>query len=1048
MSLLYEILVRKNLSPLNFTAIGLTLESPIDAHVARLYNGIYSIPYPRTNKNHGIARSIHGIQHVTRAAINIPIFANLYRRFGNVEALALTNEDIKLLQIAALFHDSAREAEGEDHWDQESALFFYEYVTKSLGLSPIKAKLFAEAIANKDADEANYFELKGIYWVKREEKSPKNIYQKLIHDADCLEIIRARDHFDANYLDFYKDIAVRDEEAFDIMASLITEARSLIAFQGDSRSSLNYALKQKYEHENAYRDIKACISEYPSLHSLMIRLSQNELLTEDKLYQPLLKSFPKQPLSVVTEESLREAMDSGNLFLRGIGTPSAARDKDGELAASVEIRKMTRVPGTPTRTKKPNNLEKYGSPNRSVSMIAYGAGVYSSQGFLIFPNIDHVAKVSDTNDWTGYGKKNYVLPEITREEREARLDLLLRKLKKGGTSQQSMDHIITTHNEILYRVTEAHAIYFTQDPTPANARLYGKTSPLNPYTHYLQALFLQIEYEKTTGKKLPIFEYSGIHNFIKAAPVYTDEEIVTIWVEIVSKLIKEELKIQWYCSESLTTLKIKAIYGLGFIKKLTSIDLNYSKELRAKIDLALEKEKTKCLIEYKKIILDRDIIQNWNQLRFLLQLPIDKYRAELWLEVIGRLGTIITDGDRLSGLLLLPLDKLNAWHREAIWRSVCGQLTTLIKNGNQLSNLLQLPLDKLSALKRAQILEAVDGRLEILIQNGSQLYNLLSLEQLNVGFREKIWQAVQDKFDLLIKNEVELDQLLGLPESILSTKQKEQIKIDFQRGLDQLMLRLIYGTKFRFAPGMNGQLYGINGMYMSTDYKKEIDRLRSQPIGTYLFYPYPGQKGDLILAFIDKVGKFNQTIISLNPSGSRVVRCLGYTFSSLQEFIRSNSMGSNALLKSALLPIPEKEAVDEFESGVEIISAPMIGKSSFFAGGKPTIIGIHGAIDYQQTLKLLEGQSIGTYLLRQSVIEKKTIVLALVVAEGEVYQYKIELDPTGKGRVKVSDYIFPSLQFFIEEFSSYSSRRLKKALLPIPSNEEVDVHSSEVSIKA
>lgn len=84
------------------------------------------------------------------------------------------------------------------------------------------------------------------------------------------------------------------------------------------------------------------------------------------------------------------------------------------------------------------------------------------------------------------------MPEITREEREARLDLLLRKLKKWGSSQQSMDHIITTHNEILYRITEAHAIYFTQDPTPSNARLYGKNSHLNRYTHYLQALFLQI----------------------------------------------------------------------------------------------------------------------------------------------------------------------------------------------------------------------------------------------------------------------------------------------------------------------------------------------------------------------------------------------------------------------------------------------------------------------------------------------------------------------------------------------------------------------------
>ena len=614
MTLMQEILAKKNLDPELFEpGVKLTLDMPIDVHVAWVYDNIYAKPYPNAVNNTGISRNIHGVQHVTRAAINIPIFANLFSMFKDTEALYLNDEDIKLLQIAALFHDSAREGEGEDLWDQESALFFYQYATKILNVTPSKAKLLAEAIVNKDADEVNYFELKDMAWVKRETKLPRNIYQKLIHDADCLEIIRARDHFEAEYLDFYKYIAVGNKVAFDIVARLITEARSLIALQGDSRYGTNYALKQKYENEHAYSYIRACISEHPLLHPLIIRLSKQKLLSKDELSQPLLESYEKEQLSLVTEQSLREAMYSGKLFIRGIGAPANFhnnRTKVDETAGVLEIRKMIRVPGMPTRTKKPDRIKKYGNPNRSISMISHGAGVFASQGFLIFnPNIDHMVEMYFTNAGTGFGKKNYSVTKKTRLEKEIALDLLHQRLKKGGSSLRVNDEI-TTHNEILYRMTKADAIYFTQDPTPYNRRMHGNYLPHNSHTHYLQALYLQIEYQKATGIILPIFEYSGVHNFIKAAPKYSEDEIVAMWVAMVSKLITDDLKTKGYCSDSLTSLKIKAIDGFISndlsIKKQITIDTNYSPLLRAKIDLALEEEKAKCLDRYVKELKDSE----------------------------------------------------------------------------------------------------------------------------------------------------------------------------------------------------------------------------------------------------------------------------------------------------------------------------------------------------------------------------------------------------------------------------------------------------------
>ena len=81
--------------------------------------------------------------------------------------LALTEEDIFLLQLALLFHDSERQNDGEDMWDQDSALTLYRYLIDA-GAPPEKAKLIAEAMANKDAADDNYFELdiKELTWKK------------------------------------------------------------------------------------------------------------------------------------------------------------------------------------------------------------------------------------------------------------------------------------------------------------------------------------------------------------------------------------------------------------------------------------------------------------------------------------------------------------------------------------------------------------------------------------------------------------------------------------------------------------------------------------------------------------------------------------------------------------------------------------------------------------------------------------------------------------------------------------------------------------------
>src|SRR3990167_6275917 len=177
---LATLMAKKKLDIHSFKLCSIRLEDDIAAHATWAFNHIYNIPYPGEEakaKERGIARLMHGIQHTRRVAMLIPVFANLYRRYNDHDALALTEEDIKLRQIAALFHDSARENEGKDFWDKESGKLLYFYLTNVLNVTHEKATLLAEAVSNKDAEP------------------PKNSYQKLIHDADCLDIIRATDEY-------------------------------------------------------------------------------------------------------------------------------------------------------------------------------------------------------------------------------------------------------------------------------------------------------------------------------------------------------------------------------------------------------------------------------------------------------------------------------------------------------------------------------------------------------------------------------------------------------------------------------------------------------------------------------------------------------------------------------------------------------------------------------------------------------------------------------------------------------------------------------------
>lgn len=140
----------------------------------------YLPPYPnqpdhRQDKQ-TVNRVFHGGLHAARTAMCAELFLELYNRYAphlvtNSQGLPLTAQEIKLLKLAALYHDSANTNELKGKPVDHANLFMTDMM--ALGYSSEFLQPFADAIQYKDADMAN-----------------KTLYMKIVQSADCLEIIR------------------------------------------------------------------------------------------------------------------------------------------------------------------------------------------------------------------------------------------------------------------------------------------------------------------------------------------------------------------------------------------------------------------------------------------------------------------------------------------------------------------------------------------------------------------------------------------------------------------------------------------------------------------------------------------------------------------------------------------------------------------------------------------------------------------------------------------------------------------------------------------
>ena len=134
------------------------------------------------NKQLAPSRGHHGTMHCVRVALWTQLLSKVYEKLGREK----TNNPI-FLATAGAFHDVAREEEGRDYWDTESS----EALEKLLSRIETgeQAQEYIQAIKEKDPKYGKFV----------------SDTQRIIHDADCLDIIRVvgKWNFSKSHLCFY-----------------------------------------------------------------------------------------------------------------------------------------------------------------------------------------------------------------------------------------------------------------------------------------------------------------------------------------------------------------------------------------------------------------------------------------------------------------------------------------------------------------------------------------------------------------------------------------------------------------------------------------------------------------------------------------------------------------------------------------------------------------------------------------------------------------------------------------------------------------------------
>jgi hypothetical protein len=239
-----------------------------------------------------IERETHGAMHAVRVLVYVRIIHehNKKYRADEIKEIFETLEKhfdcnasllMMLIELTAVFHDVAREGEGVDQWEAESGKSLGDYLIKQLGLKPTVASIFRYAIECKDKPEAfkKYLSLLGL---SKDLIEACDYIRHLVHEADCLDLIRCTGQFHIKYLEIYQNAKERNQkECIEAIKELAFNVHALIYSQGDLlfdckisigeivetpiltlKSGSNFLLKTKVPYEHSSNVLQAIMQSF------------------------------------------------------------------------------------------------------------------------------------------------------------------------------------------------------------------------------------------------------------------------------------------------------------------------------------------------------------------------------------------------------------------------------------------------------------------------------------------------------------------------------------------------------------------------------------------------------------------------------------------------------------------------------------------------------------------------------------------------------------------------------------------------------------------
>ncbi len=507
----------------------LTINEHIKRIIQETLNQRYENELPR---NDGIFRFHHGGQHASRVGgIYIPVLANLYLLFDDADMQNLNEKDLFWSRIFGVNHDGKRTHDGEDTDETPSAEAAYEYGIQH-GAHPVLAEKLKYALLNKDGPRPH-----------------SDSHQKLIHDADCLDVKRVRRIFRGEELDFYQQIAHENPEALYAMSLIICEIRGLLHLHGDSCDDYDIEKKLMYQPaEVCFEKIEADVLHDPRFKILRLfygkgELQDKEILREkwqayfNDIHQPSGFDLHTQ-VDEVTEEKLMRAMHQHHLYLRSITGPlsmsRAKPEKKKELAAELEFRKLLRRKGVLTLAL---YTEKQGNVNRSCTLAGFGSQSYGEVGLFMAFNREDFHAVYMVNAATGCGKKRTVKNAQSPSEIEKnRVSLILRQ-QLGGAEDDGHRQF----SELTADINEENvkAIYFIR------SKLAHMQLKKNEAEILLNAVYLQKIYQRSAaGVFLKLFEYSPEYHTVTEFKC-DEEKLLALWRGFLSFLSRKKKYPAW-----------------------------------------------------------------------------------------------------------------------------------------------------------------------------------------------------------------------------------------------------------------------------------------------------------------------------------------------------------------------------------------------------------------------------------------------------------------------------------------------------------------------